>query len=115
MAERKSMIHVRDGFSEAHGMGSCVTQLQYDEFDEKTRVTLYNNLYQILFHSFKDQQFFRESYSDKTDYEDLFFQHLMMDVFSERVIINRIYPYRLGKQSDKIYKVFIEAICDSVA
>ncbi len=33
----------------------------------------------------------------------------MMDVFSERVIINRIYPYRLGKQSDKIYKVFIEA------
>ena len=109
MAERKSMIHVRDGFSEAHGMGSCVTQLQYDEFDEKTRVTLYNNLYQILFHSFKDQQFFRESYSDETDYEDLFFQHLMMDVFSERVIINRIYPYRLGKQSDKIYKVFIEA------
>ncbi len=42
MAERKSMIHVRDGFSEAHGMGSCNTQMQLDDLDDVTRNILFN-------------------------------------------------------------------------
>lgn len=109
MAERKSMIHVRGGFSEAHGMGSCVMQPQYTEFDQKTRVTLYNSLYQLLFRSFKEINIFRDSYRDETDYEDLFFQHLIMDVYSERVSINRMFPYRLNKQDDRIYDILIKA------
>lgn len=109
MADRVSMIHVRGGFSEAHGMGSCVTQLQFKEFDDKTRTSLYNSIYQLLFRSFKETEIFRESYSDETNYEDLFFQHLIMDVFGERVSINRLHPYRLGYLEDKIYKVFMEA------
>ena len=109
MAERESMIHVRGGFSEAHGMGSCVTQLQFKEFDNKTRTSLYNSIYQLLFHTFKETEIFRESYSDETNYEDLFFQHLIMDVFSERVSINRLHPYRLANLEDKLYKVFIDA------
>ena len=40
MAERKSMIHVRGGFSEAHGMGSCNTQMQINELDDRTRIIL---------------------------------------------------------------------------
>lgn len=42
MAERKSMIHVRGGFSEAHGMGSCNTQMQIDDLDDRTRHILFN-------------------------------------------------------------------------
>ena len=42
MAERKSMIHVRGGFSEAHGMGSCNTQMQINELDKRTRNILCN-------------------------------------------------------------------------
>ena len=42
MAERVSMIHVRNGFSEAHGMGSCNTQMQIDDLDDRTRNILFN-------------------------------------------------------------------------
>lgn len=42
MAERKSMIHVRGGFSEAHGKGSCNTQMQIDDLDDRTRNILFN-------------------------------------------------------------------------
>ena len=36
------MIHVRGGFSEAHGMGSCNTQMQVDDLDDRTRNILFN-------------------------------------------------------------------------
>lgn len=42
MAKRESMIHVRGGFSEAHGMGSCNTQMQIDDLDDRTRNILFN-------------------------------------------------------------------------
>ena len=42
MAKRVSMIHVRGGFSEAHGMGSCNTQMQVDDLDDRTRNILFN-------------------------------------------------------------------------
>lgn len=42
MAKRESMIHVRGGFSEAHGMGSCNTQMQINELDKRTRNILCN-------------------------------------------------------------------------
>ena len=42
MAERTSMIHVRGGFSEAQGMGSCNTQMQLDDLDDVTRNILFN-------------------------------------------------------------------------
>ena len=48
MAERKSMIHVRGGFSEAHGMGSCNTQMQINELDDRTRIILCNRISENL-------------------------------------------------------------------
>lgn len=53
MAERKSMIHVRGGFSEAHGMGSCNTQMQLDDLDDRTRNILFNYLSDSLREQFK--------------------------------------------------------------
>ena len=48
MAERISMIHVRGGFSEAHGMGSCNTQMQLNDLDDRTRNILLNRISENL-------------------------------------------------------------------
>lgn len=48
MAKRVSMIHVRNGFSEAHGMGSCNTQMQIDDLDDRTRIVLFNKITEHL-------------------------------------------------------------------
>jgi len=109
MAKRESMIHVRGGFSETHGMGSCITHLQYNDFDEKTRNTLYNRVYQILTISFERQQDFRENSYDYTNYEELFFQDLSINVFCERISSNNLIPRSLKFEEDKIYRVFSEA------
>ena len=109
MAERVSMIRVRGGFSETHGMSSCVTQLQYKDFDDKTRNTLYNRVYQILSISFGNQKDFRENPYDYTNYEELFFQDLSINVFCERISANNFIPRSLKFEEDKIYKVFSEA------
>lgn len=109
MAKRVSMIRVRGGFSETHGMSSCVTQLQYKDFDDKTRNTLYNRVYQILSISFENQKDFRENPYDYTNYEELFFQDLSINVFCERISANNFIPRSLKFEEDKIYKVFSEA------
>lgn len=56
MAERKSIIHVRNGFSEAHGMGSCNTQMQIDDLDDRTRNILFNYLSDSLNNQFKKKR-----------------------------------------------------------
>lgn len=58
MAERKSMIHVRGGFSEAHGMGSCVTQMQLDDLDDRTRNILFNIISVSLYRYFNRDKFY---------------------------------------------------------
>lgn len=58
MAERKSMIHVRGGFSEAHGKGSCVTQMQLDDLDDRTRNILFNIISVSLYRYFNRDKFY---------------------------------------------------------
>ena len=45
--ERKSMIKVRGGFSDRTGINPCNTQMQIDEFDERTRSLIGNRLFNI--------------------------------------------------------------------
>ena len=58
MAERKSMIHVRGGFSEAHGKGSCNTQMQLDDLDDRTRNILFNIISVSLYRYFNRDKFY---------------------------------------------------------
>lgn len=58
MAKRESMIHVRGGFSEAHGMGSCVTQMQLDDLDDRTRNILFNIISVSLYRYFNRDKFY---------------------------------------------------------
>ena len=58
MAERISMIHVRGGFSEAHGMGSCNTQMQLNDLDDKTRNIVFNIISVSLYRHFDRDRFY---------------------------------------------------------
>lgn len=46
--QRKSMINVRGCFSESIGKPKCVMEMQYDDFDERTRTLISNKLFEIL-------------------------------------------------------------------
>ena len=69
MAERKSMIHVRGGFSEAHGMGYCNTQMQLDDLDDRTRIILFNKITEHLswYYANKDGAIYNDGAFHKED------------------------------------------------
>lgn len=46
--QRKSMINVRGCFSESIGKSKCIMEMQYDDFDERTRTQISNKLFEIL-------------------------------------------------------------------
>lgn len=46
--QRKSMINVRSCFSESIGKYKCAMEMQYDDFDSRTRTLISNKLYEIL-------------------------------------------------------------------
>lgn len=46
--QRKSMINVRSCFSESIGEYKCAMEMQYDDFDSRTRTLISNKLYEIL-------------------------------------------------------------------
>lgn len=46
--QRKSMINVRRCFSESIGKSKCMMEMQYDDFDERTRTQISNKLFEIL-------------------------------------------------------------------
>ena len=52
------MIHVRGGFSEAHGMGSCNTQMQLNDLDDKTRNIVFNIISVSLYRHFDRDRFY---------------------------------------------------------
>lgn len=46
--QRKSMINVRGCFSESIGKPKCIMEMQYDDFDERTRTKISNKLFEVL-------------------------------------------------------------------
>lgn len=89
MAERKSMIHVRGGFSEAHGMGSCNTQMQTDELDDRTRNILFNCISESLKEQFKNASAFGDKYL--YDKENDLCKDIITFVLSKRIDSSKHY------------------------
>ena len=89
MAKRVSMIHVRGGFSEAHGMGSCNTQIQIDELDDRTRNILFNYVSDSLKEQFKNAHTF--GYEYLYDAENNLCRSIITFVLSERTDTSRHY------------------------
>lgn len=89
MAERISMIHVRGGFSEAHGMGSCNTQMQLDDLDDRTRNILFNIVSDSLIEQFKNACNY--GYGDLYKEEDFLYRGISTLVLGEKTIPNKHY------------------------
>lgn len=81
MANRKSFINVRGGFSDTSGVAPCNTQMQLHEFDKRTRTLLSNELFKLLKALFEDSfQIFRIVNPDGE-----FCQDILSEVFIEPV------------------------------
>ena len=118
MAERKSMIHVRGGFSEAHGMGSCNTQMQIDDLDDRTRNILFNVISKSLDEQFRFYNVVRKRI--QTPQEDHFCRNVLTLVFEKKLKpdgyygVDSIMPYIEEVFDNAVYNELfdlIEKIC----
>ena len=94
MAKRVSMIHVRGGFSEAHGMGSCNTQMQIDDLDDRTRNILCN----CISKSLEDEYSKHDSFGYQTKYRE------------EDFLCQVVFTYALGLKIDVTKHHFISEL-----
>ena len=85
--QRKSMINVRNCFSESIGKSKCVMKMQYDDFDERTRTQISNELFEILEAIFDDPISCRVVYNEKE--ENCFCKALLSDVFNKSIVIEK--------------------------
>ena len=94
MAKRVSMIYVRGGFSEAHGMGSCNTQMQIDDLDDRTRNILCN----CISKSLEDEYSKHDSFGYQTKYKE------------EDFLCQMVFTYALGLKIDVTKHHFISEL-----
>ena len=107
---------MRNGFSEAHGMGTCNTQMQYDDLDDGTRNILFNYIAESL----KSQYGQRWSNNYKSKEVDSLCRLVMTHVLQPRFDIDELYGLDyLIPVTEKIISQapfnevfdFIEALC----
>ena len=80
---------MRNGFSEAHGMGTCNTQMQVDDLDDRTRNILYNCIAMSLDSEFSqsDSMGFRKNYKK----EDLLCRMFFTYVLGSKINVDKHY------------------------
>lgn len=108
--KRKSMISVRGGFSDINNIAPLNTQMQVEEFDDKTRVLMSNYLYDILQELFSNSRNYiytnvprnGQLYSASSDFS----KDILSNVFAQkpRLKEGRIFVW------EDIYKFIDEAI-----
>jgi len=100
---RKSMIHVRGGFSETHNMGSCNTEIQMNDLDDRTRTLLYNVISSSLRDQFGDAPYNRDIYLK----EDFFCRYIIG--YALAIKIDPEKHYAIDGFNILVEKVFLEA------
>ena len=105
MAKRVSMIHVRGGFSEAHGMGSCNTQMQIDDLDDRTRNILCN----CISKSLEDEYSKHDSFGYQTKYREEDFLCQMVFTYAVGLKIDVTKHHFISELLSVIDKVFSNA------
>lgn len=87
--QRKSMINVRGCFSESIGKPKCVMEMQYDDFDERTRTLISNKLFEILEIFLDDSDSYgcniRLGYNDNVG--NHFCKAIISDVFNKSTVL----------------------------
>jgi hypothetical protein len=110
---RKSFISVRGGFSDSTGIAPCNAQMQYDEFDDKTRILISNKLF-ILLEIFFDKQIINYKYRGYNKASSEFCKVLISNVFGERIDLSSGYDYVWTSVFEKINTVICEASYNEV-
>lgn len=105
---RKSFVSVRGGYSDSTGIAPCNTQMQYDEFDDKTRVLIGNRLF-AMFEEFFDTDHFICRYRTNYEASNAFCKALISDVFGERNNLSAGHIYAWRSAFEKINTVIREA------
>lgn len=107
--ERKSMIKVRGGFSDKTGINPCNTQMQLDEFDDRTRTTISNQLFRILEITFSMSLTFAKSpYNQRS--------HLLANEFCRAISSDILgLPSRFDNTKSYNWKFYFEKISNVIS
>ena len=88
---RKSMIKVRNGFSERMGIYKCNTIMQLNEIDDRTRTLLNNKVFDVL-ESFFEKNHFQYIYFGVDD-GNAFCKDILSNVFLEKTSLQSGYSF----------------------
>ena len=107
--KRKSMIAVRGGFSDQNGFDTVNTAMQYDDIDDRTRVLLSNELYDII-----------QTLLEETNFDcaitpsNAFCKEVISEVFNQRNNLSKYSSYDWEKIFEAIHQVIIQAPINEV-
>ena len=107
MTKRKSMIAVRNGFSDEKGFADINHQLQLNEFDDRTRMILSNRLFTALEIFFSDKN--GRSRYDSRQLSHLFCGSILSEVFMERTALAEGHVFVWRAVFDRIHDVIMNA------
>lgn len=105
--KRKSMIAVRNGFSDEKGISDINHQIQLTEFDDRTRIILSNRIFtalEIIFGSGNGH-----SKYESRQLSHLFSCSLLSEVFMERTALDEDCIFVWRAVFDKIHEVIMNA------
>lgn len=109
--QRKSMISVRGCFSESIGKSKCVMDMQYDDFDNRTRTMIINKLFEVLEEFLDDPN--RFGCNIHTGYYDnvgnYFCKTIISEVFNKSIVLEEDKIFNWRKNFVSIQKVINEA------
>ena len=88
---RKSMIKIRNGFSEQMGIYKCNTTIQLNEIDDRTRTLINNKVFDILVLFFEKSEF---QYKGPDEYGDNdFCKDILSNVFLQETSLEKGYSF----------------------
>lgn len=105
--KRTSMIGVRGGFSEKIGIHNFCIEMQFTEFDQRTRVILNNRLFDILKYYF-DEAGASTAKQQSPSLSSNFCESILSNVFAEETILETGFRFKWSI----IYKDYIGKVFD---
>ena len=117
--KRQSMIHVRGAFSESIGISGCAVQMQLEEFDDRTRMIISNQLRTLLEFFFEKTGGFNQQIQYKDNYahnigDNSFCIYILSDIFCQKIDLDEGYSYKWRVIFDMIHEVIISAVYNEV-
>ena len=106
--KRKSFISIRGGFSDSNGISPCNTQMQLDDFDDKTRILISNRLFEF-FEIFFENYDFIEKYKGHGNASNEFCKSVLCNAFGKRTNLDEGHKYIWRVIFEDINLLIVEA------